>query len=209
MTNITTDRVRQIFSTYEPVGEMGFRHFAVLVPIVEGVDGPELLYEVRAHRLDRQPGETCFPGGMIEMDESPVECALRETEEEIGIPTADIEILGELGSIHTVSGSRIYCFVGVVSEKGMEKLVPNDEEVAEVFTVELEKLMAAEAEVYTSTMTQVVDDEFPYERVTGGTSYPWKNEEVPVPVYFIDDRIIWGLTGRMTMELVKVLKSLR
>ncbi len=205
---ITTDRVRQIFSNYKPVGEMDFRHFAVLVPIVEGPDGPEVLYEVRAHDMDRQPGEVCFPGGMIEPDESPLECALRETEEEIGIPASDIDILGELSAVHMIAGSRIYCFVGAVSESGMKKLTLNPDEVAEVFTVGLDKIMATKAEVYSSIMTQVVDEKFPYERVTGRTSYPWRNKEVPVPVYFIDDRIIWGMTGRMTMELAEVLECL-
>ncbi|MGI6767150.1 MAG: NUDIX hydrolase [Lentihominibacter sp.] len=205
---ITTDRVRQIFSNYKPVGEMDFRHFAVLVPIVEGPDGPEVLYEVRAHDMDRQPGEVCFPGGMIEPDESPLECALRETEEEIGIPASDIDILGELSAVHMIAGSRIYCFVGAVSESGMKKLTLNPDEVAEVFTVGLDKIMATKAEVYSSIMTQVVDEKFPYERVTGRASYPWRNKEVPVPVYFIDDRIIWGMTGRMTMELAEVLECL-
>ncbi len=206
---ITTERVRQIFSDYRPAGETDFRHFAVIVPIVEGPGGPEVLYEVRAQNLDRQPGEVCFPGGMIEQDESPVECALREMEEEIGIPAADVDVLGELCVVNTISGSSIHCFVGVVSDSGMDKLDINADEVEEIFTVELGKIMTTEAEVYNSTMTQVVDDEFPYERVTGNTSYPWRKRRVPVPVYFIDDRIIWGLTGRMTMALVEVLECLR
>lgn len=205
---ITTDRVRQIFSKYKPVGEMDSRHFAVLVPIVEGPDGPEVLYEVRAYDMDRQPGEVCFPGGMIEPDESPLDCALRETEEEIGIPASDIDILGELSAVHMIAGSRIYCFVGAVSDSGMKKLTLNPDEVAEVFTVGIDKIMATKAEVYSSIMTQVVDEKFPYEKVTGRTSYPWRNKEVPVPVYFIDDRIIWGMTGRMTMELAEVLECL-
>ena len=48
--------------------------YAVLVPLVEGEEGPALLYEVRAGSLRRQPGEVCFPGGKMEGSESPEEC---------------------------------------------------------------------------------------------------------------------------------------
>lgn len=58
----------------------------MLVPLVERPEGLCLLYEVRADTLGRQPGEVCFPGGRIEGVESPEECALRETEEELSIP---------------------------------------------------------------------------------------------------------------------------
>ena len=60
--------------------------YSVLVPLVEGEGGLSLLYEVRAGSLRRQPGEVCFPGGRLEGAESPEECALRETWEELGIP---------------------------------------------------------------------------------------------------------------------------
>ena len=51
---------------------------------------PHLLFEVRADTLDRQPGEVCFPGGHMESGETPAACALRETEEELSIPSAAI-----------------------------------------------------------------------------------------------------------------------
>ena len=63
--------------------------YSVLVPLVEREGGLSLLYEVRAGSLRRQPGEVCFPGGRLEVAESPEECALRETWEELGIPVQE------------------------------------------------------------------------------------------------------------------------
>ena len=70
--------------------------YAVLVPLVEREGKLHILYEVRSQDMRRQPGEVCFPGGRIEGDETPEACAIRETEEELGIPTASITVLGRL-----------------------------------------------------------------------------------------------------------------
>lgn len=67
--------------------------YAVLVPLVEREGKLHILYEVRSQDMRRQPGEVCFPGGRIEGDETPEACAIRETEEELGIPTASITVL--------------------------------------------------------------------------------------------------------------------
>ena len=62
------------------------KEYAVLVPLVERAGEACLIFEVRAETLGRQPGEVCFPGGHMEPEEEPAGCALRETEEELGIP---------------------------------------------------------------------------------------------------------------------------
>ena len=59
--------------------------YAVLVPLLRRADGLHLLYEVRSAALRRQPGEVCFPGGKLEPGEAPLDCALRETWEELGL----------------------------------------------------------------------------------------------------------------------------
>ena len=66
------------------------RHeYAVLCPLVERPNGLHLLFEVRSAGVS-QSGETCFPGGQMEPGEAPADCALRETEEELSIPRAEI-----------------------------------------------------------------------------------------------------------------------
>ncbi|MCQ2546282.1 MAG: CoA pyrophosphatase [Clostridia bacterium] len=206
MSTYNADRIRKAFEDYNATGESGYRHFAVLVPVTEG---DRLLYEVRAAKLDRQPGEVCFPGGLIEEGETPLECALRETEEEVGISPDDIEIVSRLDSIFSTGGSQIHCFLGIVKED--TEICPNPQEVEEVFQVETDKLAGIEPEMYESRLCQEPDPDFPYDRVTGGRPYPWRSGREPVPVYETADiegkrRIIWGLTGRITKQFMEVLK---
>lgn len=205
MSSTITDRIRKAFADYNATGEKGFRHFAILVPVTsEG-----LLYEVRAAKLDRQPGEICFPGGMIEEGETPQECALRETEEETGISRENVEIITRLDSIFSTGGSQIHCFLGIVKD-GAQTCI-NPKEVEELFSVSVDSLLQCEPEVYENQLYQKPDPAFPYDRVTKGEAYPWRHGRSPVPVYDVKDsrgtdRIIWGLTGRITKQFLEVLK---
>ncbi|MGN0701923.1 MAG: NUDIX hydrolase [Lentihominibacter sp.] len=208
MTVIDIRKIEKAFEGYAAAGENGFKHFAVLLPLCERSGKIELLYEVRAAGLDRQPGEICFPGGLIEKGETPLECALRETEEEIGVRSDSIRIISGLDSVFSAGGSQIHCYLGVLN---FEEVKISKDEVDEVFTVPVEEMIKAEPEIYESIMRQEPDPEFPYDRVTGGKMYPWRDGKAPVPVYDIEDsggarRIIWGLTGRMTKQFLEVLK---
>lgn len=68
--------------------------YAVLIPFVTTEEGKALLLEVRS-QLVKQPGEICFPGGRVEAGETPVETAVRETCEELGLKPEDIEVISE------------------------------------------------------------------------------------------------------------------
>ena len=128
------DALRRRFDGYEP-GLMGARRdFAVLCPLVERPDGLHLLFEVRAANL-KQGGEVCFPGGRREPGETFIECALRETEEELSIPRSEITLLGTPDFMSNVGGFLLHPFLGLVSEAGMEALSPSASEVSETFTV--------------------------------------------------------------------------
>jgi len=93
----------------------GRRSYAVLVPLVEREDGIHVLYEVRALTLRRQPGEVCFPGGHIEAGETPEQCALRETFEELGIPEGEVQVLGRLDFIAHRANFIMYPVLGLIS----------------------------------------------------------------------------------------------
>lgn len=206
MDNLSKELIREALKTSGPVEENRFRHYSVLIPMIERPDGIHLLYEVRGKDLDRQPGEICFPGGEVEKDEDYRDCAVRETFEEIGVDPGQIDVMEELTTVYGVGFFAMHCFPGFIDAKAMDGLCLN-EEVDEVFTVPLRKLLETDVEMYQATLNQEGPEDFPYERVTGSDSYGWSRLKSPVPVYDVDGRCIWGLTGRATKVLLDVLKG--
>ena len=86
--------LRRFYGDHVPTLLEARHEYAVLCPLVERPNGLHLLFEVRSAGVS-QSGETCFPGGQMEPEETPADCALRETEEELSIPRAEIRLLGQ------------------------------------------------------------------------------------------------------------------
>jgi 8-oxo-dGTP pyrophosphatase MutT (NUDIX family) len=108
----------------------------VLIAVVERPEGPAILLTRRTDHLRDHAGQICFPGGRIEPADPTIEAAaLREAEEEIGLPPAQVELLGRLPAYDTVTGFRIHPVVGWVAEP--VSLAPDPFEVAEVFELPL------------------------------------------------------------------------
>jgi len=110
---------------------------AVLVPIVAHPEGETVLLTKRTDHLRTHSGQVSFPGGRVETgDKGPVETALRETEEEIGLHRSHIEVIGALDIYETGTGFAITPIVGIV-RPGFS-LVLDDYEVADAFEVPLD-----------------------------------------------------------------------
>ena len=107
--------------------------YAVLVPLVEREGELCLLYEVRAKTLRRQPGEVCFPGGRMEPGETPEVCALRETWEELAIPSGAVKLLGRLDFIAHRANFLMWPVLGVVDSGALERMVPSPAVLVEFF----------------------------------------------------------------------------
>lgn len=176
---------------------------AVLVPLVEGPEGLSLLFEVRASTLAHQPGEVCFPGGKVEPGESPQDCALRETFEELAIPTGEVEIISPLDLLVQQGKFVMHPFLGVVSQAGLAAMRPSPAEVDSTFLVPVEWLKAHPPEVYSYELQPQVGADFPYDRIGFPGGYRWRSGESSVPVYPWPDRPIWGLTGRIVRHLME------
>ena len=182
------------------------RGYAVLVPLVEREGELCLLYEVRARALRRQPGEVCFPGGRMEGEESPEACALRETWEELSVPPESVHLLGRLDFIAHRAGFTMWPILGLVDKNGLEALKPSRAEVDEVFFVPLSHLLKCGPAVYEYDLIPAPAADFPYERIGIPRDYRWLPGHESVPVYTWEERVIWGLTGRITRHLLSFLK---
>ena len=201
------DKIRRLLNGRTPGLMDAMGRYAVLVPLVEGEEGLSLLYEVRALTLRRQPGEVCFPGGRMEGDESPEACALRELEEELGIPPSVVRVLGRLDFIAHRANFIMYPVVGLVEKGAAEHLTLNPGEVDSTFQIPLQYLLETQPLEYDYTLVPHPREDFPYELIGIPRDYPWQPGRENVPVYPWQGHAVWGLTGRITRHLTALLKA--
>jgi 8-oxo-dGTP pyrophosphatase MutT (NUDIX family) len=159
---------------------------AVLVPIVLRPEGPTVLLTQRTDHLHDHAGQISFPGGRIDPgDASPEAAALRETEEEIGLPAGRIELVGRLDTYIVRTGFVVTPVVGFVVPPFELRL--DEFEVAEAFEVPLAFIL----------------DRANHER----QSRVFEGVERSFHVLRYDNRYIWGATAAMLVNLVDILSG--
>lgn len=118
----------------------GLRPAAVLVPLVEQRAGLTVLLTRRTDTLPEHPGQIAFPGGRVEpVDNGPLDAALRETEEETGLPRHFVRPVGYLPPYLTITGYSVVPVVGFVRPGFTPR--PDPTEVAEIFEVPLDFIL--------------------------------------------------------------------
>ncbi len=132
-----TDESRQ---SYEYSKGKGKRIAAVLIPIVQYENHLSVLFTQRADHLHSHAGQISFPGGRKEESDVDIKhTALREAQEEIGLPFSRVEHLGHLPDYLTITGYQVTPIVGLVSST--DGLVADANEVSDIFEVPLSFLM--------------------------------------------------------------------
>jgi 8-oxo-dGTP pyrophosphatase MutT (NUDIX family) len=156
---------------------------AVLIPLVERAEGYTVLLTQRTDHLEHHAGQISFPGGRTEeADATPVETALREAEEEIGLHRRHIvEIAGFLDLYQTVTGFLITPVVGFVTPPF--ELALDAFEVAEAFEVPLEFIL----------------DPLHHER----RSMFYKGQQRQYYVLPYENRFIWGATAAILVNFAR------
>lgn len=167
--------------------DLGLREAAVLVPLLEGESGPELVLTKRSGMVSTHRGEIAFPGGGRDPEDSDLwATALREVQEEIGLKREHVSPIGHLDPLVTV-GSRFLLTpcVGILQESA--EIVPASLEVDRILQVPIARLL--EPAVFREEI------------------WPWPGGERR-SVYFFEldeDDVIWGATGRIIFRLLQIL----
>lgn len=159
---------------------------AVLVPLYETAGELHAVFTKRRDDLRRHAGEISFPGGRQDHpDEDLRVTALREAEEEIGLPRDAVDLVGALAPVGTfVTGYRVFPFVGLI-EPGLRWTL-QEREVDEVLELSLAALV----------------DGFEMQRLLR-KGVPFKT-----PTYTVGRHFIWGATARMVEQLLSRLRDL-
>jgi 8-oxo-dGTP pyrophosphatase MutT (NUDIX family) len=153
---------------------------AVLVPVVGRAPEATVLLTLRTSHLNAHSGQIAFPGGKIEEgDATPVETAMREAEEEVGIPRAAVTPLSLLDLHNTGTGFRIIPVLALVDPAITP--MPHPAEVAEIFEVPLSFLMEVE-----NHKEELRD---------------WKGCSVRFYAMEYEQRYIWGATAAILRNL--------
>lgn len=149
------------------------RRAAVLVPLCHVQGQASVLFTRRSEKVGTHKGQVSFPGGMAdESDRDIEETALRELEEEIGFPGAQVRVLGRHHDARAVTGVHVTPVLGFLGELDTGCLVPNPDEIDRVFTL---------------TFTELVDPSRRYVQDYGPRGR--------LPVFDAGPFPIWGLTA--------------
>jgi len=161
------------------------RPAAVLVPIVAREPEPTVLFTLRTAHLVHHAGQISFPGGHMEPGDTRAEdAALRETEEEVGLPRRHIRVIGRLDRYITRTGFDVTPVVGVITPPFA--VAPDAEEVADVFEVPLDFLL--------DPANHLLDSRTVEGTVRRFYAMRWR------------ERYIWGATAGMLMNLYEFLR---
>lgn len=148
---------------------------AVLVPLCVENGEVCLLYTLRSTNLKNHSGQVSFPGGMMDENETVFDTALRETEEEIGVPRKSIDVWDEMPWVQGRKKDLIVTpVVGLIRNFDMKSLQPNPDEVEEIFTVSMKDLCNKDNHAH------------------------FKFNGHMLPIFLSEKHKIWGLTGLVT-----------
>ena len=195
-----------IFSQKKPQPILQLKKYGILALLTE-LDGElHFILTKRAAHV-RQPGDICFPGGHQEKGEDLKQTALREIEEELGMPIDQIRILGKSNYMLTVYGGLIQPYIGIVSAQDYHSISCQLEEVAEVFTIPLAFFLEHPPEIHYMYWKADMSVPFPYDRIENGKSYGFRECKVPELFYFYEGKTIWGLTAQIIENIISEWKT--
>jgi len=200
------------------IGKDKYFNSAVLIPIIQIKNEYHLLFEKRSMNI-RQGGEVSFPGGEYESktDKNFQQTAIRETEEELGINSKHIEVIGKLGTLVAPMGVSVDAYVALLKVKELSDLNIDINEVERVFTIPISYFTNNKPSEYSIKLKA-----FPFEKKSNGEviesfpagklklperySGPWDGGSHRILVYETTEETIWGITAELVFEFCKLLR---
>lgn len=162
------------------------RAAAVLVGLREHARGTTVLLTRRQDALRHHAGQISFPGGRVDLaDAGPLAAALRETDEEVGLPASSIEPVGWIDPYATITGFHVYPLVARIDPD--HPLTPNADEVAEAFEVPLDFLLDPAS--------------------ARDVAMEWRGRTRMLVEFQWQDHRIWGATAAMLVNLRERLRA--
>jgi 8-oxo-dGTP pyrophosphatase MutT (NUDIX family) len=184
------DQIRDLLSSRQRrvIEHPPFSHAAVLVPLFQKEGDCHLLFTKRSQEVKYHKGEISFPGGMVdEEDKELINTALREADEEIGLKESDVQVLGVLDDIVTITEFIVTPIVGLFPYPYPFKV--SEAEIAELIEVPLASLIDennfSEREIFRGGQREIV------------FAYQYGNH------------IIWGATARILNQFLDLITSSR
>lgn len=184
------------------IGEKTAFRSAILIPLTQIEGEWHVVFQVRALSMRSQPGDISFPGGKIDKtDVTPLDAALRETYEELGVNPQTVEVIHSLSPYVASPSFVVYPFVGVIE---YDEIIPsfNEEEVEEVFTIPLKWLLGHDPYMHLISFKPKPAADFPFEKIMNGSDYKWGTRAVEEWFYDYQDYTVWGLTARILKHFI-------
>ena len=159
------------------------REAAVIAPVVDRPGDPSVLFTKRADHLPDHPGQMSFPGGGREPEDADLrDTALREADEEIGLQRREVDFVGRLDDIRTITDYSVRPFVATIPDRRYE---PSDAEVAEIAVLSLAALCDL--------------DNYESER----RDHPYYGD-IRLHFFYVDGFTVWGATARMLVQFLEL-----
>lgn len=203
----TEKMIEDIFNKYKPYinGIAEYKRAAVIVPLIKRNERFNVLFELRNEKLKANPGEVCFPGGSIENWETPLEAALRECYEEIGVINNKIKVICPLDIFISNNNILIHPLLAYIDENA--KFTLNKDEVKEVFEIPLEDLLNIKQFSVNNKVIIEHGKDFPYKFVKNNKKHKFKSGTYRTVFYKYKDYMIWGITGRILENFLEFIKT--
>jgi 8-oxo-dGTP pyrophosphatase MutT (NUDIX family) len=180
------DRIRKILSSRQrrTIEHLPFSHAAVLVPLFKKREECHLLFTKRSEEVKYHKGEISFPGGVVDEEDSElISTALREAFEEIGLKESDVQVIGVLDDIVTVTEFIVTPIVGLFPYPYPFKV--SEVEIAELIEVPLASLLD--------------EDSFSEREIMRA------GQREVVFAYQYEKHIIWGATARILKQFLDLI----